>query len=104
MGFFDRLAALFRGGNGDAPQGAEVEMISCHDALRLVHEYLDGELEDVPEAQVRAHFDVCQQCYPHLHLEAVCRDAIRRAAGAQVAPPELKQKIAELIAEEGASD
>ncbi len=33
------------------PCATDVGEISCHDALRLVHEYLDGELEGVPEAR-----------------------------------------------------
>ena len=99
MSLFDKLKRLFRGAseNGDAPVGEQ--MISCHDALRLVHEYLDGELGGVPESEVRAHFDMCERCYPHLHLESTFRDAVRRAAGAETAPPELKARLARLLAE-----
>jgi len=107
MSFFDRLRSLLKGRsrNGHASDGAgDMEMISCRDALILVHEYLDGELDDVPEARVKAHFDMCEQCYPHLHLEAVCRDALRRAAGRAVAPPGLKEKLVVLIAEAEAED
>ena len=74
-------------------------MISCHDALTLVHEYLDGELEAVPENQVKRHFDMCERCYPHLHLETTFRDAVRRAAAGEKAPPELKTKLIKLLAE-----
>lgn len=112
MSIFDSLKALFGGGSKDgadggggaaAPTGGEtaqaVEMISCEEALRLVHEFLDGELESYSEAQVQQHFDVCQQCYPHLHLESAFRDAMRRAAMGESAPPGLKERIAALIAE-----
>ena len=44
-------------------------MISCEDALHRIHEFIDGELEDVSSEQVKAHFDVCGRCYPHLQLE-----------------------------------
>ena len=99
MSLFDKLRRLFGGAsqNGDTPPGAE--MISCHDALRLVHEYLDGELDGVPQAEVKAHFDMCERCYPHLHLESTFRDAVRRAARAETAPPELKARLAQLFAE-----
>ena len=50
-------------------------------ALALVHEFIDGELEQVPHASVKAHFDVCQKCYPHLRLEGAFRDAVQRAYG-----------------------
>ena len=110
MSFLNRLRSLFGGGasNGESEPGAgadqsavgvEGEMISCHDALRLVHDYLDGELDHVPAEQVRAHFDVCQQCYPHLRLENAFRDALRRASTRQTAPEELRTKVLELLSE-----
>ena len=105
MSIFDRLKGLFGGaasGSASSTNGAaggEPEMISCQDALRLVHEYLDGELEQVSEHQVKEHFDMCQQCYPHLHLETVFRDTVRRAAGTETAPPELKAKLTQMLAE-----
>lgn len=91
MSLFDKIKGLLRRGDGD-------EMISCHDALRLVHEYIDGELEGVSEARVKAHFDVCQRCYPHLHLENAFREALRRGAGTETAPPELRSRLVELLA------
>jgi anti-sigma factor (TIGR02949 family) len=101
MSLFDRIRALFTrtSRNGGTLDTADLEMISCHDALRLVHEYLDGELGDVPHSQVKAHFDVCERCYPHLHLETVFREALRRAARGQSAPPELKARLVQLLAE-----
>ena len=105
MSIFDKLKALLglSGENGastsDGMAGDMVEMISCEDALRLVHEYLDGELERVPEAQVKEHFDMCQRCYPHLQLENAFRDAVRRAASGEAAPAALKAKVAAMIAE-----
>jgi anti-sigma factor (TIGR02949 family) len=69
------------------------EMISCKEALRFLYEFLDGELEDAPSEQVRAHFDVCQRCYPHLKLEAAFRAVLQRACGGPCAPPELESRL-----------
>jgi anti-sigma factor (TIGR02949 family) len=106
MSIFDKLKALFPGsdsnGSGSNGMGRAV-MLSCEDALRLVHEFLDGELDPAAEGQVQKHFDMCQRCYPHLHLETAYRDAVRRAALAKDAPPELKAKVSALIAEAEAS-
>ena len=107
MSIIDRIRSLFGGAaaNGASGNGRSVddmgdsEMIACEEALRLVHEFLDGELGDVPHAQVKAHFDVCQRCYPHLRLETAFRDAVRRAAAGESTPPELKSRVAALIAE-----
>jgi anti-sigma factor (TIGR02949 family) len=118
MSFFDKLKALFGGGRseggppdpestsggGDGMAGEGMAgaagMISCEDALRLVHEFLDGELEDASATEVKQHFDMCQQCYPHLHLETAFREAVRRAFAGESAPPDLKAKVSALLAEE----
>lgn len=99
MPIFDRLKGLFGGGSTDESQTVDSEMTSCEEALRLVHEYLDGELDAVPQRRVKEHFDKCQKCYPHLHLESAFRDAVRRAAAGETAPPELKARLVELLAE-----
>jgi hypothetical protein len=35
-------------------------------------------LEQVSEAQVKRHFDMCKKCYPHLRLKSAFRVAMRR--------------------------
>jgi anti-sigma factor (TIGR02949 family) len=92
---FDRIRKLF----GAPHVGDEASMISCEDALRLVHDYLDGELEGRSAEEVQRHFDICSHCYPHLHLETVCRDTLRRAATGEGVPEELRNRVAALIAE-----
>jgi anti-sigma factor (TIGR02949 family) len=74
-------------------------MISCEDALRLVHDYLDGELEPSSETRVKQHFDACERCYPHLNLESLFREAVRRASSGESAPPALKARVLELLVE-----
>ena len=73
--------------------------ISCEEALRLVHDFLDGELEGVSPAEVKAHFEVCRGCYPHLRLERAFREAMKRACTRQTAPATLRDKVARLLSE-----
>lgn len=73
-------------------------MISCREALNLIYEYLDGELADVPEEEVRAHFEVCQQCFPHLKLEESFLAAVQRASRGEAAPTELRGRVMDLLA------
>lgn len=101
---FDRLRAFFGGGSGADSMPGDVDMISCEDALRVVHEFLDGELDASADAEVKQHFDMCQRCYPHLHLETAFRDAIRRASAGETAPAELKDRIAAMLAEARSED
>ena len=79
-------------------------MMSCEDALKLVHEFIDGELETVSTDQVKQHFDMCQRCYPHLQLESTFRDALRRAAKDTETPEDLRSKLTAMIAEERAGE
>jgi anti-sigma factor (TIGR02949 family) len=105
MSILDRLVSLFRGaprnGEGGVPAAAAdaPEMISCEDALRLVHDYLDGELERSSETSVKEHFDACERCYPHLNLETSFREAVRRASSGEGAQPALRARVLELLAE-----
>ncbi len=57
------------------------------------HDFLDGELEDVPQEEVRAHFEECQRCYPppqwrspsgRLRRAAAGRGGARRSCGDRV--------------------
>jgi anti-sigma factor (TIGR02949 family) len=88
-------------GGGGAPQNGagHAEMISCEEALSVIYEFLDGELEELPQQQVQEHFDVCQRCYPHLRLEESFRAAVQNATRGEAAPPELKDRLLALIAE-----
>jgi anti-sigma factor (TIGR02949 family) len=95
MSMFNRLKKFFSSSAGSAPA-----MISCEDALQLVHEFIDGELEAVSTEQVKQHFDMCQRCYPHLQLESAFREALQRAARGTEAPADLRSKLTAMIAEE----
>jgi len=104
MAFLDGWKRVFgvEPGGGDAE--ADAEMISCEDALRLIHEFLDGELDHVSRDKVKAHFDACGRCYPHLCLEESFREAVQTAARGEHAPPELKSRLMDLLAEAAAEE
>lgn len=74
-------------------------MISCRDAIELIYEYLDGELGDVSAEEVRAHFEACKRCFPHLKLEESFLAAVQRASGGEAAPPQLRSRVMELLSQ-----
>ena len=98
MSFLDKLKSLFTGAAHDVGASPSA-MIPCEEALSVVDDFLEGELPGVSHEQVKAHFDACQRCYPHLHPEEAFRGAIRRAGTGQRAPVGLKLKLMELLAE-----
>jgi len=99
MSFFSRLKQIFGGGGAPENGAGHAEMISCEEALSVIYEFLDGELDEVPRQRVREHFDVCQRCYPQLRLEESFRAAVQNATQGEAAPPELKARLLDLIAE-----
>ena len=98
MSIIDRLKAAL-GRSVDPAAFGDAESITCRQALQLVHDYMDGELEDVPKTQVAQHFDVCRRCYPHLRFETAFKEALRRVAGGEGAPPELRSRLLSVLAE-----
>ncbi|MBX6362652.1 MAG: zf-HC2 domain-containing protein [Gemmatimonadetes bacterium] len=74
----------------------------CLEALARLYEFLDGELDAADAAAVRHHMEVCAGCYPFLQFCGSFQDALHRAAkGQPAAPPELRQRIASLLRNEG---
>lgn len=102
MSLLDSFRRLFgAGGNGASEQGDGPNMITCEEALRLVHDFIDGELPDVSHDEVERHFEICQRCYPHLRLEQTFRAAVCRACARDKAPPELRERVLHIVSQGG---
>jgi len=107
MSFSERLKRLLWGAGSPAPSAEDdgeqtpaCKKIACAEAMERVHEYLDGELDDVPHEEVAQHFSMCQKCYPHLHLEERFRELLNRSREGDVCPDHLKEQVLELLAAE----
>jgi anti-sigma factor (TIGR02949 family) len=73
--------------------GDATKKITCKEALRLVNEFIDGELDGVSSSEVKTHFELCKRCYPHLELETHFREALRRACSRDKASPALRERV-----------
>ncbi len=47
--------------------------ITCEEALRLLAEYLDGELHDAVNANVEQHLQRCRSCFSRVEFERQLR-------------------------------
>ncbi len=47
--------------------------LRCEEALRLLAEYLDGELEEGEEAAVGHHLETCRHCFSRAEFEKKLR-------------------------------
>ena len=70
----------------------------CLDALLKLQPYLDGELSAEEAEKVRLHFELCAPCTPAMRYLKSFQNSLRRAsADLPVAPPELKQRISDIL-------
>ena len=73
--------------------------IGCQEALGRVYEFLDGELDADWNERVRAHVEICRECYPYFSFERVFLDHVR---GRWIEPQHrerLARRVREVLAE-----
>jgi mycothiol system anti-sigma-R factor len=101
VAFFDSLKRLFGsiGQNGGTDE-AVVAMIPCEEASARLFEYLDGELEDVSEEEVRRHLEVCEGCYPRVQFEKHFLKALRRSQDGGRVSESLRDRVLQSLAED----
>lgn len=106
-----RLLRTSGGGEGDlnppptplAPgaEGAEPPMLTCHEALERLYEFLDGELSSQEMASMEAHFHVCSRCYPVLQFESAFLEVLERVRSREKCPSELRSRLMSALEAEG---
>jgi len=99
MSWLARVLRMLGAGSAGESGGGMESMISCEEALAVVFEFLDGELEPASRGRVKAHFDVCQRCYPQLKLEEAFLATVARARADEHAPSGLRDAVMRLLAE-----
>lgn len=81
---------------GPELDGAPAEL-ACEEALALVYEYLDGELDPASNEAVRRHVQMCRRCYPYFDFERMFLDYLHEAGNESRGSPELERRIRALI-------
>jgi anti-sigma factor (TIGR02949 family) len=71
----------------------EPRQIDCHEAARLLYEYLDGELTPERDAEVRRHLDECATCFKLSKFEDAYLRFLEARARSRGAPEQLKKQI-----------
>ena len=117
MSFFETLKRLFGGiaqqgrsggtgssGNSGSEDETAVAMIPCDEASARLFEYLDGELEDLSEEEVRRHLAVCEACYPRVQFEKHFLEALQRSQNGGRASESLRERVLRALAEDEGTD
>ena len=66
--------------------------IDCDEAIRMVLEYLDNELEQHNHDALEAHIHKCRSCYTRVEFEKRLKGLVREVPS-ENAPEDLKQRI-----------
>ena len=74
----------------------ERSRISCEQALRLLAEYLDGELSDFEQHDVRHHLETCRACWSRADFERRLREQVATLARVPV-PGEFEERVRALM-------
>jgi mycothiol system anti-sigma-R factor len=70
--------------------------VDCDQAIIEIYDYLDGELTVWKRSAIAKHLDDCPPCAQGFTFEIELRQVIATKCRDQV-PPELKQRIAEVL-------
>lgn len=54
-------------------------MMECHDVLRRLWEYLDGELDPATSREVADHLSMCARCYPEYQTQMKILEATAKS-------------------------
>jgi mycothiol system anti-sigma-R factor len=61
--------------------------------MKVLFDYLDGELDEAREAAVRAHLAICVECYPHYEFEKLFLEALAATRTESAAPATLRERV-----------
>jgi mycothiol system anti-sigma-R factor len=75
--------------------------IDCQAAFESLYDYLDGELDADATAAIKAHLEMCAQCFSVFDFEKTFLMFVEARSQAQGAPDSVKKKLLEALLTEG---
>lgn len=83
---------------GDRPTP---ECADCDAALESLFDFLDGELDDSLETQLKAHVERCKPCFEHAEFERRFLAAVQAARDEERCPKALRERVLDTLRAEG---
>ena len=68
-------------------------MLDCHDVMRQLWDYLDGELTADRMEAIRAHLTMCKRCYPQYEFERAFLEAVAHVQPDHSNPTALRDRV-----------
>lgn len=70
--------------------------ISCEDVLKLLVDYLHGEVDEAKFAEIEKHLDSCRACYSRAEFEKALKIRVKEE-NAETAPETLRNRLNDLM-------
>jgi len=67
--------------------------VDCSEILQRVYVFIDNELEDASNDEIRQHLEECGPCLDQYDLERCVKKLVHRSCGDEHAPDSLRAKI-----------
>ena len=67
--------------------------VDCSEILQRVYVFIDNELEDATNDEIRQHLEECAPCLDQYDLERCVKKLVHRSCGSERAPASLREKV-----------
>ena len=74
-----------------------MNQLTCKDAARRLHMFLDQELTETEIAEVQGHLENCPECRSKFHFEASFKRLVKTNASELRTPIKLRERIAKRL-------
>jgi mycothiol system anti-sigma-R factor len=78
----------------------EHESLDCEYVLERVYAFLDRELDDASDDEIRLHLVKCDGCLERFDVEQAFKSLVARRCGGDVAPQQLRDKIVSRLSQQ----
>jgi len=72
-------------------------MMKCEEVLKLLYDYMDKQLDQVPREDIEEHLKLCKYCRKHHDFEIALKSMVSHSCFEKKAPELLKNKIKDML-------
>ncbi len=69
-----------------------IKDIDCEQAIKMLFEYIDNELEEHNHSSVENHLHTCRSCFSRMEFEKHLKDAVMDSKQ-EAAPSDLRKRV-----------